>query len=315
MPVSIWQLEWLNANAQRRYPLTADSSGRDDTGSFQLPNSFLVHLDFPVHAGMDVDPSRFFLKQLGVYATGFSITIGYSLAEGGSISVASAVIPRDSHTPNTSYALGGMNDFADSIGRVTIGSLDEINKQPSGLFNFSLANARIEPDCIRPMLRGVSAIYVRSTAGLSQPIYGDVELVAETNMRITTAIVEGQRPQIQFSAISGEGLSQPETCSGNENAPCIRRINGIPPTPSGDFALLAGNCISIQSIQNGLRISDMCAEPCCGCEELEAITRDLEQFGSKAATLENFITRLDAVVTQLNQITLSSRLSDRGCSS
>ena len=83
MPSGLWNLEFQNQNSQRRYPLTEDSSVTDTSGTFTLPNSFLLELDLPISSGMNVDPSSFFIYQLGVYANGYSILLGYQPAGAG----------------------------------------------------------------------------------------------------------------------------------------------------------------------------------------------------------------------------------------
>jgi hypothetical protein len=312
LPSAIWNLDWLNANSQRRYPLTGDSSGQDTTASVALPSNLLVELDLPVHAGNNVDPARFFIKTVGIYATGITVTVGYQPAAGSAVDVATSMIPRDTFAENTTYALGGVNDYADTVGKLVIGSLDGLDALPSGFFTFALADARVEPDCVRPIIRGVSALIVSSGGELSTRLYGDIELIAETNVQLTPVIVAGQDSQIRISAIQGEGLAEACVCDG-EDAPAIRRINGVPPTPAGDFTILGNTCLSVTEITNGLKLADECSEPCCGCQDLEAITRDLERFGTQSTTLENFLNRLEAQVNTMNQIVLGSRINDKSC--
>ena len=55
MPIGIWNLEWLNHNSQRSYPLAEDATKTDITGTFTLPDDFILGLYFPIHAGLDVD--------------------------------------------------------------------------------------------------------------------------------------------------------------------------------------------------------------------------------------------------------------------
>lgn len=317
MPLGNWSVEWSNLNSQRRYPLAIDAAGVDRTSTFELPLSFLVGLTLPVHAGLNVDASRFFLRRLGIFATGFSVVVGYqpvgSDAFNDAIDVASAMIPRDAFSPNRTYALGGIDDYADTVGKITVGSLDEIDAQPAGSFTFNFADARIDPDCVQPMLRYVSSITVVSGSESSIPLYGDIELVAEENTQLTVVSEVGQPPQIKISAVEGEGLRAACECDDDDDAVPIRRINGIPGTPTGDFWFFGNECQELAIIENGLRLDNICSEPCCGCEELEAVTRDLEAFGSKAATLENFLNRLEGSVTQFHSVVLGSRLSDVGC--
>jgi hypothetical protein len=312
MPQATWNLEWLNHNSQRHYPLTDEASGWDTTDSFNLPESFLVELDLPIHAGLDVDPAKFFIKHIGVYGTGYSIVVGYD-ADGGAIDVATALINRNTHTLNQTYALGGVGDFDDTFGKLTIGRLDSIESQPDGFFTFEVEETRLTPSAIRPIIRGVSSISVRSGPNVSARLTGDIELQPGQNMQIVPILVAGEDPILRFSAISGEGLIEECVCEGEAVGPPIRRINGVPPTAAGDFTLLGNECLEVNAVDNGLRLEDVCSEPCCGCVELEAITRDLEAFGAKATTLENFLVRLESSVANMDQVVLGAVLRDRGC--
>jgi hypothetical protein len=314
MPLdSLWNLEWLNHNSQRAYPLGDEATGNDTSGSFQLPEDFIVALYIPVHAGLDVDPARFFLKSLGVFATGFGITIGYQPSAGSAVDVATALINRDGHTRNDDYSLGGVGDFNDTEGRIAIGKFDSIDEQPQGLFTFDFDESRLDVDVARPQIRGVQSITVQNGGEISQRLYGDIVLVAGINMRLTPIVVSGEDPQIVFDAIEGEGLTEECVCEDGSDAPCIRTINGIPPTAAGDFTVLGDECLEVQDIQNGIRLVDLCSQPCCGCVELERITEDLEQFGNQATTLANFIVRLEASVVSFENLVLGSVLKDQSC--
>jgi hypothetical protein len=313
MPLSTWNIPFLNSNSQRRYPLINEATGVDSTGSFTIPDDFLVGLSLAIHAGLDVDPSRFFVRQLSVYATGFGVVIGYQPAVGDAVNVATSLIARSSHARNTTYALGGVNDFDDSVGALVVGDLDGIDSQPSGVFTFTLATAQLETDALRPQIRGISSISVVNGTQTSEPMYGDLVLVAGANVQLVPVVVAGQDPVITINAIEGEGLVEECVCEGETAGVAVSRINGIPPTTAGDFTLLGTSCMSIEAIQHGLKFRDTCAEPCCGCSELEDITRDLERFGDQATTIGNFLNRLETSVTQFSTVVLGSRLNDRGC--
>ena len=314
MPAGIWALEWQNSNSQRSYPLAENGDGVDQSGTFTIPDEFMLELDLPVHAGLNIDPGHFFILTLTAYATGFSIIIGYQPAIGSPISVATALIARSSHAPGNVYAVGGIGDFSDTVGKIVIGRLDDIDLQPVGSFNFDYANTLIDPDCIRPIIRGVSSIRVSAGAQISQPLYGDIVLVADQNVQLTTVVQVGQDPQILISAIQGEGLVEACVCVGNQNGDPILTINGIGPDPGGNFSVISGNeCVEIDGIQNGITIGDSCSQPCCGCAELEQITNDLEMFGSEYSTLSNFVNNLQSQVINMDQVVLGSKLNDTGC--
>lgn len=314
MPLGHWNVQWLNQNSQRAYPLTEAATKRDKTDTIGLPTSFIVALYFPVHAGLNVEPQKFFIKELGVFPTGYNVALGYDDGTADPPTVGSVNIATSTHTENRSYAVAGVDDFDDSVGKIVIGSLDEISSVPPGLYEFTASGGALETDAIRPMLRGISSITVVSSVGdRSDPLYGHVELVAGNNMRITASQVGGQDPKITFSAIEGEGLNEECICEEESEGPCIRTINGIPPLPDGNFRLIGDDCINITPIDNGLKLEDTCSEPCCGCEELQAIEGQIDRFADGVFTLQSFINRLGAEVAQFHTVVLGSRLGDQGC--
>jgi hypothetical protein len=82
----------------------------------------------------------------------------------------------------------------------------------------------------------------------------------------------------------------------------------------GTFILAQDDCIEITPITNGLSFADTCAQPCCGCAELDAITTQINRFGDGVTTLQNFVTRLGSEVTQMSLVVLGSKLGDSSCS-
>lgn len=308
-----WNIEWLNHNSQRNYPLADDATGLDQTGGFKIPDDFVVELDLPVHAGMNVDPARFYVKHVGAYETGFSVIVGYQPADGDPVNVATALIARQAHTRNKAYALGGLEPYDDTAGKVVIGRLDAIDEQPAGFWTFDFDATRLDPDAIRPMIRGVSSVVLVNGSSKSVPIRGHIEFVAGNNVRLTPILTDGMNA-IRIDAISGEGLVEECVCEGDAAlGDPVKSINGVTPDANGNINLTAAECTAIDPITNGVKISDVCSRPCCGCEELEAITRDLERFGEQAAGAQAFIDTLREAAVTMDTIVLGSKLNDKGC--
>ena len=310
MPIGNWNLQWLNHNSQRSYPLTSWATKVDLLGAIRLPDSFIVALYLPISATIDVDTSRFFIKNVLISPTGFNITVGY---DNGSevIDVAAANIARANFAPNRSYALGGIDNFDDTIGHVVIGNVDEIDKLPPGFYTFNLEGGALETDVIRPNIRGISRIRINNNNQFSEYVYGDITLVAGTNVRISLA----QTPEdtkIIFDAISGLNLNADCICPTPADGECIRCINGVC-SDNGTFTIVANDCISIQAGKNSLSFKDICAQPCCGCEELDELTTQIDRFADGVTTLQNFVSRLGAEVTQMSLVVLGSKLGDTGC--
>jgi len=313
MPLGVWNLQWLNHNSQRSYPMADWASARDKTETIVIPDSFILALDFPVHAGLNVEPEKFYIQTLGIYPTGYSVVIGYDDGSAAPPVVANVNIARVSHTEYRSYALAGADTFDDSVGKIVIGKLDDIDKLPPGVYHFAPAATVLETDAIRPMIRGISSLTVVNGTDRSERLYGDIELVAGDNMRIVANLVESLAPQIVFNAIAGEGLNEECACDEEGDGPCIKFINGIPPLPNGNFRMVGNKCLDIQPIEHGLLLNDICSEPCCGCDELEALIRQIDRFADGVITLQNFASTLGSEVTQMSQVVLGSRLGDQGC--
>ena len=274
---SLVGVEWLNENSLRNFPLVDGASSKDVTGSFTLPQDVIVDLIVPVSYSAGLNPGKFHLYEVGVLGDGLTIKIGYGGVHDGNVwttapeVVCKASISAVTHTPNTSYLLFGEGDFADSVGKITIGELEAVQRF-AGLFQFDLTGGRIVPTLIKPDIRGITSIKVRNGSDLSDPVYGDVELVAGTNMQI---VVDGQ--QITFNAIDGLNLNEDCGCvegADRELPDPIRTINGVTPNSVGNINLNGLRCIQITSGTNQLNMADICSDPCCTSEELQRILDD-----------------------------------------
>jgi hypothetical protein len=308
----LWNVEWLNSNENRRFPLSESATRVDQTGTFTLPDSFLVGLYLPVHAALDVDPARFYLARISVVSTGFSVSIGYDDGSGTPPVVATASIARASLVEYAPYALPGVGDFGDTTGKLVIGRADEIDLQPPGEYTFAPAAGRLDTDCIRPILRGVGSVAVVSGTTTSARFSGDIQLVEGDNVTLTV-VGPGQ---IRIDAANNPDLNQSCRCAAGVAGalpPPLRTINGIPPDAAGNFTLAGGTCITTTPSAGGLSFDNTCGTPCCGCQELEALTAELTHFGQEGATLLAFANDLRGELNQLNAVVLGSRLSDFPC--
>lgn len=306
-----WNIPFSVQNSQRKYPLEDSATCIDTSGSFILPDDFIVGFHLPVHSGNSISESEFFVKTVGVYDSGFAVVIGYGSAASD---VATAWISRSGHTRNKTYRMGGVGSFLDSIGTIVIGRFDEIDTQPAGSYDFTLASGKISTDVIRPIVQGVSSISVSNGSEVFGPFYGDIEFVAMENQRIVATAGSGNKTIIEFSAIEGEGLAEPCECEGDGDAPSIRRINGIPADENHNFFLLGSDCQNLDPSRHGLKLIDLCSQPCCGSKELEEITSALKAFKSRAITLEKMLNSVDVRTIEMDSTVLGSKFGDRSCS-
>jgi len=298
----VWNVDWLNANSQRAYPLSETVSRKDITGSFELPNDFLVDLLLPVHADASIDPSLFHVKSVGIFGTGVSLTFGYDGTAIGSVSVDAA-----SFALNTQLIFQGTGDFFDTIGKVIIGSLDTILNF-AGSFEFDVAGARIEPHAIVPDLRGVNAVFLRNGDDVIGPITGDLVLQAGRNFLMNFVPGPGSEPdRVVLNAISGEGLNEDCDCGEAADRPCIETINGIAPDDTGDLSVIGDDCLELDAIAGGLRITEACASPCCGCPELEVVNEAMQFVVNQVYTMEAKASQLEQALLTLENVILPSK--------
>jgi hypothetical protein len=258
----------------------------DGTGSFTIPTTFLLDLCFPVPS--DLDPSEFHILQVASYSGGYVVTLGYN----GS-AMAAFSVPATIHTWGKVYSVIGIGDYSNFIGRVSIGSLDDIGVQPAGAWSFTTVTAPLQPRSIIPVAQGVSGIQILSNGSLSEPLTGPITFVQGSNVKFR--IGDGSNDDLGYIYIDAVGNDDytKYTCNNQRDlGPPIRTINGIAPTPDGDFLLLPGTCLSFSAIANGLEISDTCSQPCCGCAELEVVNSALTTTQNLVATLTAYSSNL-----------------------
>ena len=313
MPAPIWNTPWLAQNAQRPYPFTDWATKRDATGTVELPNDFLVALQFPVHAGLDVEPQNFFLSQLTLVPGGYTLLFSYYDGSASPPLAAAVSIPSAGHQENRTYALPGVDDFADCVGQVTLGRLTAIDRLPPGDYRFGYNDTALEVDAIRPQIQGVAGLVCVNGTERSPLLFGDIELLAGENIRIAVNLFDDAPPQVIIHAIRGEGLNEDCVCEAHPEAPCVRRINGVPATVAGDMLFLTDDCLRATATANGLQLEDLCSRPCCGCEELQPLIRQIDRFADGVATMQAFNNRLQSEVTNMASVVLGSRIQDVGC--
>lgn len=300
----VWNIDWLNANSQRAYPVDEGATQLDTTGSFALPRDFIVDAILPVHADPTIDPTLFHIAAVTIFGTGVTVALGYN----GTI-IGSIAIDTGSFTSNQTYAIACNGNFFDTIGKIVIGSLDTV-LQSAGAFVFDLAGARLEPTVVKPDIRGVTALYIQNGLNISAPINGDVVLQAGNNCLLNLVSVLGEPDRIVINAIDGTSLNQGCNCGQNANLPCINTINGIPPDNNGNFTLLGDDCLLLTQISNGLKLTDQCAKPCCGCTELDVVRTTLDFMVTQVNSLENLGARLEQAIQVLETNLLSSKTNN-----
>jgi hypothetical protein len=298
----VWNVDWLNANSQRKYPIFEEATLADTTGSFRIPNDFIVDLIWPVHADVSIDPTLFHLASISVFGTGVALSIGYNGTIIGSVAIDAGTFIR-----NSTLLIQGTGIFFDTVGRIVIGDIETVLNS-AGVFIFDVTGARFEPTVIRPDLRGVQSVRIQNGDDISDAIQGDIIFEAGTNVLLQFIAGPGSEPdRIQINAIEGEGMNEECDCAEATTLPCIKTINGVGPDSGGDFDLLGDDCLKLNAVANGIQFVDECAKPCCGCDELNVVITTNKSVLNQVYALERLISQLEGNMQQLETNLLSSR--------
>ncbi len=291
MPPVINQ-EWLNQNSLRNYPFCEDVrlNPRDESGNritdIRLPNFVVVDftLTMPSPDVMSVYMSTF--AKVANLAT-------FTFADADGLNVATLAVDMSQHTKNQAYNLVGIGSYSDVRGRVVIGDLDSLpNVVPEGLYSFELGDAELEPSVVRPDIRGVRSLQIDQDETLSAQLFGHVKLVEGVNIQLTHL---PSYNGIRIDAINGAGLNAECDCDDPLTPVCVESLNGI---ALADIELIGDDCVEVSVEGNRIVISDKCAEPCCGCPELEFITENLKVLEATVSNLQEYAQELHQRIFQ-----------------
>ncbi len=324
MPIdtSIIGVEWLNGNALRKFPIADDASCLDTTNTFKIPEDFIVDLILPVSTAATFDPDGFFISQIAVFGQGVVIVISYQSPSGkpfssGVYEVGRVAISSNAHNLNDSYFLQGTGNFTDTIGKITVGTLDTIISQ-AGVYNFDISGTKLVATTIRPDIRAVSSFKIMNGTDASDPIYGDIMLVAGQNIKL-----EVSGSDITINAIDGANLNvncDCQTVYDTALSPCIRTVNGVKPNSNGNITISTSTCLSVNpvntntsnsssgsSTQGGITITDLCSTPCCTSEQINTLLKDQTQLAVDIRTQGVTLIQLESKMSQLDSLEAAIR--------
>lgn len=275
---NVHNLEWLNLNSERNYPIKENATRKDTTGSVELPNQLIVDAVFVT----DVNNS-FYVKTVQF----LDISTIISIYDQNDVFVGTVTIMKDTHTTYESYQVDGHGIYKYLQGKLVIGDLSNI--EILGTYEFVFDATKFEDTVIIPNIRGVTSI---SVVGKNTLLIGDVQLVAGYNCRLR---IDEAENKIYIDAISGEGLGPVCNCDEEPlELVGIKTINGIRPrTSDGNFDIRGVGCIEVAGLSNGIEIRNTCEEPCCDCDDVNALLASLSDKQTQLTDLDRRVLVLE----------------------
>lgn len=277
-------LEWLSQNSGRNYPFKEDDPLTDISGTFTIPQDFIVDFVLVITLGGPVTTlTRFFLKRLTV----FGGTVTAQIFDESDNLAASFTMIQSAHTRYQSYPLQTHGLYENAQGKAVVGSASELFAGPEGRYEFTLATASFEDTTVQPGIRGVTSLTKFSLFD-NQPLFdGHVRLEAGVNMRIT---LDPGTNSIRFDAVAGEGLGpecpcpDPEIFGGSVGP--VHTVNGIGPNLDQNFEFRGIGGIKVEPIDNGIQIRNAAASPCCSCDEIDLLHDRVAEMLRRLAELQ-----------------------------
>lgn len=279
---SIDNLDFLNLNSLRNYPIKEGLSRIDSTGAFEIPNDFIV--DAQIAATYDVT-KRFYISKF----SNFEDYIIIEISDDADVIAGSFTINTTTHTVYQKYEMTPTVDYGGATGILVIGDLGGISGAPAGSFVFTLATTELEARAVVPGLRGVNRLIFVNTAGQEFTLTGDVKIEARTNLRFKL----GEDNRVILDAGNDIGLN----VDCGDDARCIETINLIPPDEDGNFTLDFSDCAALTPIpaNTGLLLQDTCCKPCMGCDDITELTERLTALESSLLGLRNYYDSLNQI--------------------
>jgi hypothetical protein len=194
------------------------------------------------------------------------------------------------HTTDKSYYMNVTNNYVGSNGKIDIGVLDGLFKQPAGNFTFLLSSTEFEPRTVIPGIRGIDRMKFVDTLEGEYSMTGDVTLITRRNNRFS---YNTSTNTVIFDA--GDNLGLNKQCAQNN---CVKMINGVVPDNSGNISLIGIDCLKISSpTQYTLEMEDTCCTPCSGCTDLEELTTRLTSLENKFLDLKSHYSNINTQLT------------------
>ena len=298
--------EWLNQNSQRAYPFMENMRLRPTvdgvvSGAYRIPNG--LFLDMTMATSSYDSPPTVYLSALTL-AAGIVTAVFSDEASGEILATASAALPRDGTVPVNFFGTGTHDDIR---GTVVFGWSDAVaDGIPDGMYSYGPSETRFEPRCVRPTIPCVSGLFVSDRSGLTKSpvLRGDVALVAGRNVRLE---YDEDGNAVVIHADSNYDYNDKCDCEGDAGRTEVVTVNGISVgnvVREGD-----GECVSVETSDGRIRISDTCSKPCCGCAELTFLNEKTNEISTAQSRLSAFAEQIKG---SIDNLTMNVLLSDSG---
>ncbi len=278
-------LDFLNLNTVRNYPIKDGLSRVSSDSLFTIPNDLIADLNITSPSNPGV---RLFISRL--VNTSTHVLIEISMKDIGVMGTFNIPI----NTANYSDIwLVSSSAFPNTVGCLTVGSLINLSTLPSGDFSFDISSTELLMRVFTPASLGVNYLSFSDSKANKVTLTGYVTVKAESNLQFRdggdTVIMD-----------AGENLGLNKIC--DDSGIPIKTINGVKPDSEGNFYLLPGDCVSMENVEYGILLKDSCGKPCVGCNEIGELTNRLISLESELLKIRDYVNNTQGVINQLTNL-------------
>lgn len=289
--LDIWNLEWVNHNSVRAYPLSSDCSRANITNDFVLPDDVIVGMSISIAGNIEtddevIDISKFYLSCVSITSKTATFEFSYNNTR-----IAQATCNFDTIGQTsipTVVNLTSLNNVM-LIGYVVLNNIATIINLPNGYWYFNTTGGQLDPDVIHTQPPGINKITVRTATG--DVTLSNQEIILEGGDNITLSVdTSGDSPII---TITGTQESEETIAKAVKLSGAVMSINGVYPE-DGNINFVAGECMCITADPAGHAIyfSETCSKPCCGCDDLDVVKDKVKELNDVITASQSLMTTI-----------------------
>lgn len=315
-------LDWISFRAAQSYPLADQATGISLTGN-TLPQSFLLDIQLLLPSKYNEDISgSFYISAIQDLGNTFNIVFAYSgidcavctgiskeLTMTSSVASRTYVITSTIRDIETLQTYPWMNSIS---GNLCAGVTSSYS---GGSLIFDFQGSKIHSSCIHfigmQAVQMVQAMQVTTSTGNSKYLTGVITLKAQQGIKLQVA--DNNTIKISVDQVFLDNLWQSNIAEYQQTLPGtpIKAINGIPPDSSGNITFNGADCVQIDTIPNGITISNPCAKPCCKTEtSMQTLNSSIKILTQEHKTFRDYWINMANVINYM-QANLSILMNQR----
>lgn len=318
--MTTYELEWLNRNRHRNYPLADGVSATGTTTGKTIPSSFMCDMSLNVPPLSVFESGTFYISRIDQLTEAFQIVISFQPTEDqalDSFDVFRSVSLNYTTPENNSVTLfpipeilSEYPEMEQASGVVIIGSTDGMRDVTGEVFKAEAT--AVHPLVVHTGYAGLWRMVIIDAKGVSHNILGDLTIASGDGVKLNVEKKEnGDYKLTVATEENGDNVDDAVRKVIDVLGIPITKINNVPPDSEGNITITGLDCTKVVAAGAGLAISNSCSKPCCPEETPADVQTALASLDEAKNRLINYH---EALLNSLQtmQSRLASLIASRG---